>query len=233
MDIPRPRVLVVDVGGSHVKLMVSGDGERTRTKSGKEFTPQQFLEFVEKDTRGWDYDVISVGIPAPVRNNCPIAEPAHLGKGWVDFDFEKAWGKPVRMVNDAALQALGSYRAGRMIFLGLGTGIGSALVVPGVILPLELCELRHRFSTSWEEALCKAQFKRVGRSKWQKRLEQIIRVARAAFLPDEIVIGGGNAKFVDPVPEGCRLGDNSLVLLGGERLWERNPGTGAFTWVIH
>lgn len=214
------RVLVIDIGGSNVKFMLSGQEQRIKVKSGPNLTPQRLVELTLEQCADWHYDAISIGFPSPVRENRPAGEPIHLADGWVAFDLGLALGKPTRLVNDAALQALGSYRSGRMLFLGLGTGLGSALLVAGDVIQLELCTLWYRPEENLENRLCKAALKSIGREKWQKRVEETCSMLRAAFLPDEIVLGGGNAKFVDPVPPGCRIGDNRSVLLGGELLWE-------------
>lgn len=213
------KVLVIDIGGSNVKLMLSGKAARLKIPSGPAFTPARLVKQTLALTADWDFDVISIGFPAPVRNGKPVAPPNHLGRGWVGFDFAAHFKKPVKILNDASLQALGSYVGGRMLFLGVGTGLGSSLVLPDSVIPLELCGLRYSKKESLEDVLGKQALKRLGKTEWQLTLLEIVKLLKTAFLADDIVIGGGNAKFLTALPAGVRLGNNKAVLLGGERLW--------------
>ena len=212
-------VLTVDVGGSHVKALTSNESERRRFKSGPTLTAKQMVEGVLKIAEGWPWDVVSVGIPSPVRGGKVVSEPINLGEGWVGFDYEAAFGKPTKVVNDAAMQALGSYEGGKMLFLGLGTGLGSALVVEHVVVPMELAHLPFRRAT-FEDYVGERGRERLGKKKWQKAVgETIERLARALEV-DYVVLGGGNAKKVDDPPANVRLGANDNAFLGGFRLWD-------------
>jgi polyphosphate glucokinase len=168
---------------------------------------------------GWDYSVVSIGYPGPVKNNKPVREPRNLGRGWVGFDFAKAFGRPVRMINDAAMQALGNYKGGRMLFLGLGTGLGTTLIVDGVVAPMELAHLPYQKGRSYEEYLGKAGFERCGLKKWRRHVADVTKRLEAALEVDDVVIGGGNAKFLRSLPSGARSGSNSQAFTGGFRLW--------------
>jgi polyphosphate glucokinase len=212
-------VLAVDVGGSHVKALLSSGGERRRFDSGPGLTAQELVEGVTALTRDWAYEVVSVGVPAPVKDGRVVREPVHLGRGWVGFDFEAAFGKPTRIVNDAAMQALGSYEGGRMLFLGLGTGLGSALIDSGKLEPLELGHLPFRKAT-FEDYVGQAGRKRLGRKKWRSAVAKTIEELGAAFEPDYVVLGGGNVKELGELPAGVRLGANTNAFVGGFRLWD-------------
>lgn len=213
------RVLAVDVGGTGVKILATGQTERRRFPSGKTMTPHAMVEGVKKLAKDWEYDVVSLGYPGLVRDNGPAAEPHNLTKGWVGFDFSSAFGCPVKIMNDAAMQALGSYQGGTMLFLGLGTGLGSAMVCDGTVVPLELAHLGVGKRT-FEDDLGIRGLKRLGRKKWQKRVEAVTERFASALILDDIVLGGGNAKKLTRLPQGCRIGDNANALLGGFRLWE-------------
>ena len=214
-------VLAIDVGGSHVKVLVSGGGkERRRFESGPELGPQQMVESVVALTHDWTYDSVSVGIPAPVHAGRVVTEPVNLGSGWVGFDFGAAFGKPTKVVNDAAMQALGSYEGGTMLFLGLGTGLGSALVVDGVVVPMELAHLPFRKAT-FEDYVGERGRRRLGEKKWRAAAAETTERLSAALEPDYVVLGGGDAKRLGPLPPNCRLGANEDAFLGGFRLW--NP----------
>jgi len=217
---PRAKVLVVDVGGTGVKILATGQTARRKFPSGKAMTPRKMVEGVKKLATDWKYDVVALGYPGRVRDNRPATEPHNLASGWVGFDFRDAFGCPVRVINDAAMQALGSYRGGTMLFLGLGTGLGSALVADGTVVPLELAHLGVGKKT-FEDDLGIRGFKRLGRKKWQKRVEAVTRRFVSALILDDVVLGGGNAKKLTKLPTGCRLGDNANALLGGFRLWEK------------
>jgi polyphosphate glucokinase len=217
------RILGIDIGGSHVKVLLSGEGsEERRVDSSPTLTPQQAVDAVAKLTGDWQFDCVSIGLPAPVRGGRVVAEPVNLGDGWVGFDFTEAFGKPTRVVNDAAMQALGSYEGGRMLFLGFGTGLGSALIVDGVIAPLELGHLPFRKAT-FEDYVGNRGRKRLGRKKWQKAAAEAIERLSAALEPDYIVVGGGNAKKLEELPQDVRRGSNDNAFLGAFRLWDSSP----------
>jgi len=212
-------VLAVDVGGSHVKLLASGESEERRFASGPKLTPPVMAAGVLKLADGWQWNVASVGVPAPVHGGRVVSDPVHLGKGWVGFDFAAAFGKPTRVVNDAAMQALGSYAGGKMLFLGFGTGLGSTLVVDGLVEPMEIGHLGFRKKT-FEDYVGERALQELGKKRWQKAVRQTIAQLTAALEPDYIVLGGGNAALVDPLPPNCRLGDNQNAFAGGFRLWQ-------------
>ena len=217
------RVLAVDVGGSHVKMLASGDGrERRRFESGPELGPQKMVEQVAALTHDWACDAVSIGIPALVRGGWVVAEPVNLGEGWVGFDFGAAFGKPTKVVNDAAMQALGSYEGGKMLFLGIGTGLGSTLVVDGVVVPMELGHLPFRKAT-FEDYVGERGRRRLGKKKWHKAVAETVERLSAALEPDYVVLGGGNAKRLGSLPPNCRLGGNDDAFLGGFRLWSAAP----------
>jgi polyphosphate glucokinase len=214
------RILVVDVGGTHIKLKVQGSDEVRKCPSGPDLTARQMVDVVRAATRDWDYDAVTVGYPGPVHNGVILKEPVNLGPGWLGFDFPAALGKPVKVINDAAMQALGSYQGGRMLFLGLGTGLGSALIVDGVIVPMELGHLPYKKGESFEEYVGTAGLKHLGRRKWREAVFDVVRRLGDALLPDYTVLGGGNVKKLDELPPGARAGDNSNAFVGGVRLWE-------------
>ena len=214
-----PRVLAIDVGGSHVKLLVQGEAEPRKFDSGPKLTPQKMVEGTLAAVEGWSWDAASVGIPTPVRGSKAVSEPANLGKGWVGFDFEEAFGHPTKVVNDAIMQALGSYEGGRMLFLGLGTGLGSALIIDGVVEPLELAHLPFRKGT-FEDYVGERSLIRRGKKKWRKLVFDVVEQLAKAMQPDYIVIGGGGVKDLDEMPPNARRGDNELAFLGGFRLWD-------------
>jgi polyphosphate glucokinase len=216
-------VLAVDVGGSHVKALTSDQTERRRFKSGHALTAEQMVTGVLEVVEGWDWDVVSVGIPTPVRNDKVVAEPVNLGEGWVDFDYEQAFGKPTKVVNDAVMQAVGSYEGGRMLFLGLGTGLGSTLIDDGVIEPLELGHLPFRKKT-FEDYVGERGLEMLGKKKWREAVFETVERLTAAMEPDEVVLGGGGVKELDELPPGCRRGANENAFLGGFRLWDPDSG---------
>ena len=217
--VPDRRILVVDVGGSHVKVLVTGEPKRRRFESGPDLTPQEMVEGTLALTADWQYDVVSVGIPAPIRSGCPVREPVNLGGGWVEFDYGGAFGKPTRLLNDAAMQALGSYEGGRMLFLGLGTGLGTAMIVDGVIVPMELGHLPFRKAT-FEDYAGERGLDRLGKKRWFRAVFDTVAELTAALEPDYVVIGGGNAKLLEGLPPGAKLGQNENAFLGGFRLWD-------------
>ena len=216
-------VLVVDVGGTHVKVLATGAGEPVKCDSGPAFTAEQMAAAVRAAAAGWDYDVVSIGYPGPVKAGHPAAEPHNLGPGWVGFDYERAFGAPVRVINDAAMQALGSYAGGRMLFLGLGTGLGSALIVEGVVQPLELAHLPYRRGRTFEQYVGAAGLARLGPRRWRRRVSDVVERLTAALQVDDVVLGGGNARLLKRLPPGARVGANSNAFLGGFRLWEVPP----------
>jgi polyphosphate glucokinase len=215
-------ILAVDVGGSHVKALLSTKGsERRRFDSGPHLSAQEMVDGLAEIISGWSFDVVAIGIPAAVRDGRVTAKPVNLGDGWVGFDFEEALGKPTKVVNDAAMQALGSYEGGKMLFLGLGTGLGSALVVDGVVVPMELAHLPFRDST-FEEHVGSHGRKRLGQRKWEKAVAETIERLTAALGPDYLVLGGGNAKKLKELPPDVRLGGNDNAFVGAFRLWDQS-----------
>jgi polyphosphate glucokinase len=212
-------VLVVDVGGSHVKVRASGEPERRKADSGPTMSAERMVAAARELAEGWDWDRVSVGIPSPVHNGRVASEPVNLGEGWVGFDYEAAFGRPTKVVNDAAMQALGSYEGRTMLFLGLGTGLGSALVSEGLVQPLELGHLPYRKKT-FEDYVGEAALERQGKKRWRRDVADAIETLRAALEPDYVVVGGGNADKLKELPESVRLGDNENAFLGGFRLWD-------------
>ena len=217
------KVLAVDVGGTHVKILATGQKERREFVSGPTLTAGQMIEEVKALAKDWQYDRVTAGYPGPVLHNRPLAEPHNLGPGWFGFDFAAAFERPVRVMNDAAMQALGSYKGGRMLFLGLGTGLGSAMIVEGVIEPMELGHLPYRKST-YEDYVGLRGLTSHGEKKWRKRVADVVARLVAALEPDDVVLGGGNVKHLDVLPPGCRVGDNANAFLGGFRAWEQETG---------
>src|SRR5262245_848958 len=213
-----PQVLSVDVGGSHVKMLVNGGSERRRFVSGQAMTAEAMVEGVLDQTGDWEYGSVSVGVPAPVLGNRVMHEPVNLGPGWVGFGFESAFGKPTKVLNDAAMQAFGSYDGGRMLFLGLGTGLGSTMVVDGMIEPMELGHLPYRKHT-FEDYVGERGRKRLGKKRWKKAVHDVVEHLSAALEPEYVVLGGGNAERLDELPRNTRLGHNEDAFLGGFRLW--------------
>jgi predicted NBD/HSP70 family sugar kinase len=214
------RILVIDVGGSNVKVLATGRTEPVKIPSGPDMSAAEMAAAVKKAIVGWKYDAVSIGFPGPVVNNRPAAEPANLGGGWVRFDYKKALGKPVRILNDAAIQALGSYQGGRMLFLGLGTGLGSALVADGVLEPLELAHLPYRNRRSYEDYVGLRGYKRLGRKRWTKHVARVVELLKHGLQADYVVLGGGQTRKLRKVPKGVRLGRNANAFLGGYRMWE-------------
>jgi polyphosphate glucokinase len=213
-------ILAVDVGGSHVKLLVSSDGaESRRFASGPDLAPQIMIDGIAALTGDWSYESVSVGVPSPVHGGHVVAEPVNLGAGWVGFDFQGAFEKPTKVVNDAAMQALGSYEDGKMLFLGLGTGLGTALVYDGIVEPMELGHLPFRKAT-FEDYVGERGLKRLGKKKWHKAVLEVIEQLTAALEPDYVVLGGGNAKRLGDLPANVRLGGNDNAFVGAFRLWD-------------
>ena len=220
MPEPSPkRILVVDVGGTRVKLLATGQTLKRTMDSGPGLTPRAMVAGVKKLTADWDYDVVSLGLPAPVVRGRVVAEPVNLGKGWIGFDFAEAFGCPVKVVNDAAMQAVGAFRRGRMLFLGIGTGLGSALVLNGNLEPLEVAHLPYRKGRTFEDYVGKQGLRRLGNKRWRKHVLTVVTLLRRAFLPEDVVLGGGNAKHLTALPEGTRIGANAHAFKGGYALW--------------
>jgi polyphosphate glucokinase len=216
----QKKVLVIDVGGSQVKLMISRSGKRRKFASGKNLGPRKMVLETKKLTADWKFDAIAIGFPAPVGKGKILQDPKNLGRGWVRFDFRKAFGKPVRLMNDAAMQALGSYHGGRMLFLGLGTGLGSALLWDRTVLSLELGDLPYLDELSVEDWLGDAGLQNYGEKRWQTEVRRVVAELKKAFIADYVVLGGGNAKLVENWPAGTALGHNRNAFTGGSRLWQ-------------
>lgn len=212
------RVLVVDIGGTNVKMLATGQAEPRKFPSGRTLTPQRMVAGVKKLAADWEYDAIALGYPGRVRNGRIVEAPRNLGRGWVGFNFRSAFGRPVRIVNDAAMQALGSYKRGLLLFLGLGTSLGAAVVVDGVVLPLELAHLSFKDGT-YQDYVGDEALRRLGRKKWQKYVELGTARMIQAVGPDDVVLGGGNVKHLKTLPKGCRAGSNAYAFNGGYRLW--------------
>lgn len=225
------RILVIDIGGTHVKLMLSR-AQKRKFDSGADLGPRQLVAETKKLLGDWKFDAISIGFPAPVRHGRIMTDPKNLGTGWTGFDFKRELGKPVRVMNDAAMQALGSYHGGRMLFLGLGTGLGSALVWEKNVLSLELSDLPYNDSMTIEDQLGKEGLKRLGKKQWSAEVEKIVRQLKIAMIADYVVLGGGNSKALERLPEGAELGHNRNAYLGGARLWQVQPLTRRNKWNV-
>ena len=216
-------MLVVDVGGTNVKIAATGQSAPRLIPSGPDMTPKEMVAKVRAAAAGWKYDVVSIGYPGYVMRGRPVVEPHNLGRGWVGFDFEAAFGRPVKVLNDAAMQALGSYRGGKMLFLGLGTGLGSAMVVDGIVEPMELAHLPYRKGT-YEDYVGLRGLKKRGKKKWRQHVAKVVAQLTGALEPDDIVLGGGNVKKLKELPSGCRKGSNANAFIGGFRLWKSKKG---------
>ena len=227
------RILVVDAGGTHVKLLATGRKQQVEFPSGPKMTPAKMVAAVRTATAGWKYDAISIGYPGAVVHGRPLSEPHHLGSGWVGFDFRRALGCPVKIVNDAAMQALGSYRGGRMLFLGLGTGLGSALIADNVLEPMELGHLPYKKGRTYEDYLGLAGLKQQGKKKWRHQVNEVVRQLKNALQPEYVVLGGGNARLLKKLPPGTRLGDNTNAFLGGYRLWNKRYNGSIHARFVH
>jgi polyphosphate glucokinase len=217
----RVRVLAIDLGGTHVKVLTNGQQDARKAVSGPGMTPREMVAAVKRLTAGWSYDVLSLGYPGPVVHGRPVADPKNLGAGWVGFDFRKAFRKPVRIINDAAMQALGSYEGGRMLFLGLGTGLGSAMIADGVLEPMEIAHLPYRKGKTYEDYVGLRGLKRLGKKKWRRAVTDVVAELMAALEADYVVLGGGNTKLLDTLPKGSRLGNNANAFRGGFLLWKK------------
>ena len=213
------KILVVDIGGTNVKVLATGQNTPRKSPSGPALTPKQMVSGVKKLAQGWKYDVVSIGYPGPVRHGRPVSEPHNLAKGWVGFNYRAAFGHPVKIINDAAMQALGSYEGGKMLFLGLGTGLGSTLILDGVVQPMELGHLPYKKGT-FEDYVGIRGLEKRGKRKWRSDVEDTVTRLVAALQVDTVVLGGGNVKKLKVLPPGCRAGVNANAFLGGFRLWE-------------
>jgi polyphosphate glucokinase len=212
-------LLAIDIGGTHIKILASGETEVRKFPSGPDLTPRLMVAGVRKAAAGWKYEAISVGYPGPVLHNRPVLEPHNLAKGWVAFDFKNAFKCQVKFMNDAAMQALGSYRGGKLLFLGLGTGLGTTMIVDGIIEPMELAHLPYKKAT-YEDYIGRRGLEKYGEAKWQKHVADVVAELIAALEPDDVVLGGGNVKLLKKLPKGCRAGDNANAFIGGFRLWQ-------------
>jgi len=214
------KVLVIDIGGTHVKVLATDQDSEREFVSGPRLTPKRMISGVRSLTADWEYYAVSIGYPGSVRRGRPAAEPWNLGKGWIGFNFEDAFKRPVKLINDAAMQALGSYRRGKMLFLGLGTGLGTALVVDGTVVPLELGHLPYKRAT-FEDYVGIRGLEKYGKRKWRRYVSDVVKRLVAAIEPEDVVLGGGNVKNLKKLPSGCRAGDNANAFLGGFRLWDQ------------
>lgn len=214
------KILSIDVGGTNVKIKASDQSEVRKFPSGKELSAHQLVRGVRDMAKDWSYDVVTIGYPGPVARDRILLEPVNLGTGWTVIDFAAEFGRPVKLINDAAMQALGSYEGGRMLFLGLGTGLGSTLIIDGVVAPMELAHLHFRKKKSFEDFVGARGLARLGKKKWQEVVTEVVGVLKAALIADYVVLGGGNAKKLTQLPDGCRLGHNENAFIGGFRLWQ-------------
>jgi polyphosphate glucokinase len=213
------KVLVIDIGGTHVKILASGHRQSREFPSGPTLTPQKMVDGVKELAADWKYEVVSIGYPGAVLHGRPVAEPHNLGRGWVGFDYAKAFRLPVKIINDAAMQAMGSYEGGKMLFLGLGTGLGTTMIVDGIVEPMELAHLPYKKAT-YEDYVGLRGLLTSGKKKWREHVEDVVAKLAAALEPDDIVLGGGNARKLRKLAPGCRLGDNANAFIGGYRLWK-------------
>jgi predicted NBD/HSP70 family sugar kinase len=215
------KVLVIDIGGSNIKILATGQPDRIKIPSGSGFTPEQLVPLVKEHAKDWEYEAISIGFPGVVKAGKIAADPVNMGTGWKGFDFQEKFGLPVKIINDAAMQALGSYEGGKLLFMGFGTGLGTAMVFEDLILPLEGGHLPFKLGT-FETHVGNAAMKKLGKPKWKEHVHQAIAHFTHCFQPDEIVLGGGNSKLLETIPANCRLGSNKNAFTGGFRLWEKS-----------
>ena len=213
------KILVIDVGGTHIKMLATGQKEARKIPSGPTMTAGKMVRVVKECVKDWKYDRVSLGYPGPIINGHALREPHNLGGGWMKCDFGKAFGCPVKILNDAAMQALGSYKGGRMLFLGLGTGLGSAMIVDGFLEPMELAHLPYKNGKTYEDYVGLRGYKQLGKKRWRRHVADVVKCLKAALGADYVVLGGGNSKFLKELPAGARLGDNQNAFLGGVRLW--------------
>ena len=218
---PKARTLVIDVGGTHIKVLATGHQEPREIPSGPAMTPDKMVRDVKRITEDWKYEYVTIGYPGPVIHGRPVREPHNLGGGWVGFNFRKAFGCPVKVINDAAMQALGSYQGGRMLFLGLGTGLGAAMIVSGILEPMELAHLPYKRGKTYEDYVGLRGLKRLGKKNWRRHVGNIVERLKNALQVEYVVLGGGNIKYLKTLPPDTRLGDNQNAFAGGFRLWER------------
>jgi predicted NBD/HSP70 family sugar kinase len=214
------KVLVIDTGGTNIKLLVSGEKEPRKIPSGPTMTAGKMVREVKECVKDWKFDRVSLGYPGPIINGHPLREPHNLGGGWMRFNFSKAFGCPVKILNDAAMQALGSYKGGRMLFLGLGTGLGSAMIVDGMLEPMELAHLTYKNGKTYEDYLGRRGLERLGKKKWRQHVAKIVKKLKVALEADYVVLGGGNIKKLKKLPASARLGSNENAFSGGFRMWE-------------
>jgi polyphosphate glucokinase len=218
------KVLVIDVGGTHVKILVKGAKEKREVDSGPTMTARQMVSSVRQLAKDWEYDFVSIGYPGAVLHDRPVTEPHNLGEGWMGFDFAQAFKRPVKIINDAAMQAMGSYQGGRMLFLGLGTGLGSTLIVDSIVQPMELAHLPYKQGT-YEDYVGIRGLEKRGKAAWRKHVGDVVERLVAALEPEDVVLGGGNAKKLKKLPPLCRLGDNENAFEGGFRVWQDTLST--------
>jgi predicted NBD/HSP70 family sugar kinase len=215
------RVLVIDVGGTHVKVMATGQREERRIPSGSKMTAAKMVRGVKPLAKGWQYDCVSIGYPGPVIHGHPVHDPYNLGGGWVGFNFGEAFDRPVKVINDAAMQALGSYQGGRMLFLGLGAGLGTAMIVDGILEPMELAHLPYKNGKTYEDYVGFRGLQRLGKKNWRRHVADVVERLKKALEAEYVVLGGGNAKHIKDLPPDTRMGDNRNAFVGGSRLWEK------------
>jgi polyphosphate glucokinase len=221
-DTQKPiKILVIDVGGTHVKMRVTGQREEREIPSGSAMTAAKMVRDVKKIVKDWECDVISIGYPGPVIHGRPVHEPHNLGGGWVGYDFSKAFGCPVKIVNDAAMQAIGSYKSGRMLFLGLGAGLGSAMIVDGILEPMELAHLPYKHGKTYEDYVGVRGFKRLGKKNWRRHVIDVVKRLKDALGAEYVVLGGGNSKNIKKLPPDTKLGNNQNAFIGGARMWKK------------
>jgi predicted NBD/HSP70 family sugar kinase len=225
-------ILVIDIGGTHVKIWKTEEAEKTKLPSGKDLTPQLLMKGIKEATADWPIDRVSIGYPGEIRNGRPVAEPYNLAPGWVEFDFAHEFHCPVRMMNDACMQALGSYEGGRMLYLGLGTGVGTVFIIDGVIVPLALGHLKLWENETFDHYLSRAGLNRHGKKRWRQAVAEAVALLKPAFFADYVVLGGGNADEIKELPEGCRRGGNHNAYFGGLRMWEDQPAGAAPTFAV-
>ena len=227
LDKKTPRILVIDVGGTHIKVSATGQTDVRKIPSGSAMTASKMVADVKKIAKDWAYDAVSIGYPGPVLHGCPVREPHNLAAGWVGFNFHKAFGRPVQVINDAAMQAIGSYEGGRMLFLGLGTGLGTAMVIDGVVEPMEIAHLPYKKGKTYEDYVGLRGLTRLGKKKWRRQVLKVSDELKQALGAESVVLGGGNAKELEglPLPKDYRLGDNRNAFTGGFRLWTQPAST--------
>lgn len=225
MDKVKQHILVIDVGGTNVKIRATGQKQPVKIPSGPKITATKMVRDVLKATAGWKYSRVSIGYPGPVVHGHPLTEPHNLGGGWVGFNFKKAFGRPVKIVNDAAMQALGIYHGGRMLFLGLGTGLGSTMIVDGVVEAMEIAHLPYKNGRTYEDYLGIRGLRRLGKKKWRRHVADVVEILKNALEADYVVLGGGNSKLLKTLPPGSKLGDNATAFTGGIRLWNDSGDT--------